>query len=67
MSTALTPRENQILKLLVNGERPRQIAKKLYLSVKTVEAHKYNLMRKLDLHSVVELVHYAIRIESWRG
>lgn len=59
--TKLTNREREITKLLVEGNSVKEIAVMLELSMKTVEAHKFNLMRKLDMHNKVELVHYAIR------
>ncbi len=58
---ALTPRERQIMKMIAEGQSVRQVAGRLGLSVKTVEAHKFNLMRKLDLHNRAQLVTYAIR------
>jgi two-component system response regulator NreC len=58
---ALTPRERQIMKMIAEGLSVRQTAGRLGLSVKTVEAHKFNLMRKLDLHNRAQLVTYAIR------
>jgi two-component system, NarL family, response regulator NreC len=57
----LSDREREILVLLAEGIALKDIAKRLNLSVKTVEAHKYNLMRKLDLHDRSELIRYAIR------
>ncbi len=57
----LSDREREILVLLAEGIALKEIAKRLNLSVKTVEAHKYNLMRKLDLHDRSELIRYAIR------
>jgi two-component system, NarL family, response regulator NreC len=57
----LTDREREILVLLAEGVALKEIARKLNLSSKTVEAHKYNLMRKLDLHDRNELIRYAIR------
>jgi len=60
-STSLTPRETEIMKLLAEGNTVRKIAGMLGLSLKTVEAHKFNLMRKLDIHNKAELVHCAIR------
>jgi DNA-binding NarL/FixJ family response regulator len=60
MST-LTPREREILKLLAEGNSVKDIAVLLGLSVKTVEAHKFNLMRKLDIHNKAQLVTYAIQ------
>jgi two-component system, NarL family, response regulator NreC len=56
----LTMREREILKLLAQGETVKGIAVLLGLSGKTVEAHKTNLMRKLDLHNKAQLVQYAV-------
>ena len=57
----LTPRERQVLKLLADGMRPREIAQELSISAKTVEVHKQNLMNKLEIHSAAELTRFAIR------
>lgn len=57
----LSPREQEVLQLLAEGNSTRAIAERLHLSVKTVETHRANLMGKLDLHSVAELTKYAIR------
>jgi len=57
----LTAREKEILKLLAEGQSVKEIAAGLNLSVKTVEAHKFNLMRKLDIHNKAHLVQYAIQ------
>jgi two-component system response regulator NreC len=57
----LTPREKEVLKLLAEGNSVKEIACTLTLSVKTVEAHKFNLMRKLDIHNKAQLVQYAVR------
>ena len=57
----LSDREREILVLLAEGVALKDIARRLNLSVKTVEAHKYNLMRKLNLHDRSELIRYAIR------
>ena len=57
----LTPREKEVLKLLAEGNSVKEIACNLNLSVKTVEAHKFNLMRKLDIHNKAQLVQYAIQ------
>jgi DNA-binding NarL/FixJ family response regulator len=57
----LTRREKEILKYLAEGNSVKEIAVMLNLSVKTIEAHKFNLMRKLDLHNKAQLVQYAIR------
>ena len=59
--STLTPREREILKLLAEGNSVKEIAILLGLSVKTVEAHKFNLMRKLDIHNKAQLVTYAIQ------
>src|SRR5664279_5013287 len=57
----LTKREREILKLLAEGKSVKEIAGVFILSVKTVEAHKFNLMRKLDIHNKAQLVQYAIQ------
>jgi len=57
----LTPREKEVLKLLAEGNSVKEIACTLNLSVKTVEAHKFNLMRKLDIHNKAQLVQYAVQ------
>jgi len=57
----LTTREKEILKFLAEGNSVKEIACSLNLSVKTVEAHKFNLMRKLDIHNKAQLVQYAIQ------
>ena len=57
----LTPRERQVLKLLADGMRPREIGQELSISAKTVEVHKQNLMNKLEIHSAAELTRFAIR------
>ncbi len=56
----LTAREKEILKLLAEGNSVRQVACDLNLADKTVETHKYNLMRKLDIHKRAGLVRYAV-------
>ena len=57
----LTTREKEVLKVLAEGNSVKEIAGNLGLSVKTVEAHKFNLMRKLDIHNKAQLVQYAIQ------
>ena len=57
----VSDREREILKLIAEGLTNKEIAEKLFLSVKTVQAHRANLMRKLGLHDRVELVKYALR------
>ncbi len=56
---ALTPREIEVLKLIVQGYTNRQIGEELCISVRTAESHRANLSEKLGLHSRVELVRYA--------
>ncbi|HZD16990.1 MAG TPA: response regulator transcription factor [Actinomycetota bacterium] len=57
----LSDREREILKLIAEGRTNREIAESLFLSIKTVQAHRANLMRKLGMHDRTELVKYAIR------
>lgn len=57
----LTPREREIIKMIAEGNSVKEIAGTLHRSVKTVEAHKFNLMRKLDIHNKAQLVTYAIQ------
>ena len=59
--STLTRRELEILKFLAEGNSVKEIAGTLNLSVKTIEAHKFNLMRKLDIHNKAQLVQYAIQ------
>ena len=58
----LTSREQEVMGLLAEGLNPRQIADRLCISLKTVENHRSNIMNKLDLHSLHELVRYAARL-----
>ena len=60
-SSTLTPREREVLKMIAEGNAVKEIASLLGLSIKTVEAHKFNLMRKLKIHNKAQLVTYAIR------
>lgn len=57
----LTPREREIVQLLAEGKSTKEVAVALGLSVKTAETHRSNIMRKLELHSVSDLVLYAVR------
>jgi DNA-binding NarL/FixJ family response regulator len=57
----LTPREREILQLLAEGKSNKEVANLLGISVNTAEAHRANIMLKLGLHSMAELVVYAIR------
>jgi DNA-binding NarL/FixJ family response regulator len=60
-SGTLTMREREIIQLLAEGNTNKEIAKTLHISVKTAETHRTNIMRKLALHSLTDLVRYAIR------
>jgi DNA-binding NarL/FixJ family response regulator len=57
----LTSREREVLQLLAEGKTTKEVAVALGLSVKTADTHRSNIMRKLELHSVSELVLYAVR------
>ncbi len=57
----LGPREREVLQLLAEGRTSRQIAQCLDISVNTVDAHRRNIMHKLDMHSIAELTKYAVR------
>ena len=59
--STLTLREREVMKLLAEGNTVKQTAAVLGVSVKTVEAHKFNLMRKLDIHNKAQLVTVAIQ------
>jgi DNA-binding NarL/FixJ family response regulator len=59
--TRLTPRQREIVQLLAEGKSSKEVAVALGLSVKTAETHRANIMRRLDCHSVSELVRYAVR------
>jgi len=56
----LTPRQRDVLRLIVKGQRMKEIAANLSLSTRTVETHKYEMMEALGLHSTAELVRYAL-------
>jgi DNA-binding NarL/FixJ family response regulator len=57
----LTSREREIVQLLSEGKSSKEVASDLKISVKTAETHRANIMRKLEIHSVSELVRYAVR------
>jgi DNA-binding NarL/FixJ family response regulator len=57
----LTSREREIVQLLAEGKSSKEVASSLGISIKTAETHRANVMRKLELHSVSELVRYAVR------
>jgi len=56
-----TPREIEIIRLLAEGKSNKEIAAQLAITVRTVETHRAKIMLKLGLHSLAELIHYAIR------
>jgi DNA-binding NarL/FixJ family response regulator len=57
----LTPRQREVLQLIAEGQSTKDIARRLDLSVKTVETHRSQLMKQLDIHEVAGLVRYAMR------
>ena len=59
---ALTDRQIQVLKLVAEGQRTREVAKRLGLSIKTIESHRSEIMKRLRIHDVVSLVRFAIRV-----
>lgn len=59
--SVLSSREIEILQLIAEGKNSKQIAETLFLSSKTVDAHRKNIMDKLDIHTIPELTTYAIR------
>ena len=68
---SLTPREQEIMALLAEGMTVGQVADKLFISPKTAENHRSNIMRKLGLHNTIELIRYAVKIgiidiDLWR-
>ena len=58
----LTPRHREILQLVAEGKTTKEIAQRLKLGTRTVESHRAELMRRLDIHDLPGLVRYAIRI-----
>jgi len=59
--TRLSPREREVVQLIAEGKSTKEVADRLGISPKTAETHRTNIMRKLNLHSVTELVRFAIR------
>jgi DNA-binding NarL/FixJ family response regulator len=57
----LTPRETEVLRLLAEGHSSKEVAAVLGISPRTVDAHRATIMHKLNLHSLSELIHFAIR------
>ena len=60
-ASMLSPKEREVLQLMAEGHSTKQIAATLFLSVKTIETHRQQIMEKLDIHSVAELTKFAIR------
>ena len=58
----LTPRQREVLQLIAEGHSSKEVARRLDLSVKTVETHRSQLMKQLDIHEVTGLVRYAMRL-----
>ncbi len=61
LPSTLGPREREVLQLLAEGHSSPEIARRLHIAASTVETHRRNIMRKLNVHSVAELTKYAIR------
>ena len=60
-SNLLSKRETEVLKLIAEGKSNKEIADLLYISIRTVENHRANIQKKLDLNNTAELVRYAIQ------
>ena len=60
-TSPLSPREREVLQLIAEGWSTKQIASHLYVSIKTIETHRRQIMKKLDLHAIADLTKYAIR------
>ena len=63
-AAALSERESEVLRLIASGYSNKEIAGRMSLSVKTVEAHKANAMRKLDLKGRIDIIKYAV-LQGW--
>jgi DNA-binding NarL/FixJ family response regulator len=61
VKTRLTPRQREILQLVADGKSTKEVARGLGVTIKTAETHRANIMKRLDCHSVSELVRYALR------
>jgi two-component system response regulator NreC len=60
-TSPLSAREREVLQLIAEGWSTKQIASHLYVSIKTIETHRRQIMKKLDLHSIADLTKYALR------
>jgi DNA-binding NarL/FixJ family response regulator len=60
-ASSLTPREREILQQIADGRNTKEIAAKFGTSIKTIEVHRHNIMKKLNLYSIAELTKYAVR------
>ncbi len=58
----LTPRQCEVLRLVANGLTTKEIAKSLFISVKTVETHRGQVMQRLNIHDLAGLIRYALRV-----
>jgi len=61
VASVLSAREREVLQLIAEGWSTKQIASHLYVSIKTIETHRRQIMKKLDLHTIADLTKYAIR------
>ena len=61
VNECISQREREIIRLIAEGQNNREIASSLGISVKTVDTHRENVMRKLEIHNIPTLVRYAIR------
>ncbi len=61
-ASILTPREEEVVKLIAEGHSSREIAETLFISVKTVDRHRANVLQKLDMRDRLDLTRYAIRV-----
>jgi DNA-binding NarL/FixJ family response regulator len=59
--TSLTTREREIIQLIADGQNSKELAYQFGVSIKTIEVHRHNIMKKLNLNSVAALTKYALR------
>ncbi|MCA8956898.1 MAG: response regulator transcription factor [Planctomycetes bacterium] len=60
-ASLLTPKEREVLQLIAEGYSTKEIAARLFVSVKTIETHRQNIMKRLEIHSIAQLTKFAIR------